>query len=130
MMLIKSLIEEDCPSIYAYASAKTARKMLDKHLYLLVLDENDEYYGLLTCRDLINCSNLLIADCVVPKKTVNEEDSLLETLHYMTEKRTEALPVRSHDNEFLGVVSLSQLTRYLLKYTVHLENRLKVESAT
>jgi predicted transcriptional regulator len=126
-MKIKSLVETECPSVYVYASRSSATGLLKKHPYLMVLDEQDRFYGILTKHDLIISQHLLVADCIIHKDYVTEEDSLLEVLNLMINIGAEALPVKSEDKSFAGIISKNRLIEYLLKYSVHLENRLLSE---
>jgi CBS domain-containing protein len=123
MMNIESLIETDLPSVYAYASTEVVKKKLvEEYTCMKVIDEDDRFLGLITAKDIFRHPYHLVIDCLWDKPTLQPKHTIYEAIRIMIQRGEDAAHVFTENNEFLGAIRKDNLTEYLLRYTLHLEN--------
>lgn len=126
MMNIEALIETDLPTVYAYTSTEIVkRKILDGQHVLKVIDEQDQFMGIVTAKDIFRHPYHLIADCIQDKPALRPEHSIYEATQILIQRQEDVAPVFSELNEFIGTIFKDNLTEYLLRYCVHLENQVR-----
>jgi CBS domain-containing protein len=123
MMNIESLVETDVEAVYAYTATEVVRNKLSEKPFFSIIDEDDQYLGIITSRDIFRQSYHLVVDCLKDKPKFYPDHALLDAISLMLRLQEEALPVFYHDDSFMGVVSKDKLVSFLLRYTVHLENQ-------
>lgn len=130
MMIIESLVETDTPSVYAYTSTEVVkRKMLEGLNCLKVIDDNDTFLGLITPNDIFRQHYHLVVDCIQDKPALQPNHTIYEAAMILVQRQEAVAPVFSENNQFVGVLQKDNLMEYLLRYSIHLENQLKQQSA-
>jgi len=99
---------EDClvttyPTIYPFEGVINIEDKFIGKGYLVVVDEQNNYIGILTPFDLVRRPHKLVVDCLTSKDTVSTEDSPVEVFGKFNKNNSEALPVFK-DGKFKGVL--------------------------
>ncbi len=122
-MKIEHLIRKDFLTVNPFYGVKSIKKDLLKRRALVVQDEN-QFYGVLTPNDILTNSKVLVIDCVSIKKLVNFEQSVKEVLSEMDVSNVDVLPV-GKDGNFIGLVFKKELYNYVSEYNLELETIIK-----
>lgn len=102
-MRIDKLIIREYPTVGYYSGINTVRDRLIENNYLIVVDDDNNYKGVLTPPDLILRPHKIVADCLTPKDGISVDDTLSSTIALFEKNQTTVLPVFI-ENEFVGVV--------------------------
>lgn len=130
-MNIEALIDNDLPTIYAYTATEVARrKIMEGQPALKVIDEQDRFMGIITASDIFRHSYHLVADCIHDKPALRPQHSIFEATQILIQRQEDVAPVFSEQNEFMGTIFKDNLTEYLLRYCVHLENQIRINQNT
>lgn len=118
-MKISHLIRRDFLTINPFYGLNAIKKELLEHSALVVQDEK-QFYGVLTTNDLVTNPKVLVIDCLSIKKMIDHEKSVQEVLFEMKTANTDVLPV-SEAGEFIGLVFRNELYNYVSEYNLELE---------
>lgn len=122
-MKIEHLIRKDFLTVNPFYGVRLIKKDLLKRRALVVQDQN-QFYGVLTPNDILTNSKVLVIDCVSIKKLVNFEQSVKEVLSEMDVSNVDVLPV-GKDGNFIGLVFKKELYNYVSEYNLELETIIK-----
>lgn len=118
-MKITHLIRKDFLTINPFSGINAVKNELLKHNAIVVKDENN-FYGVLTIKDLVEKPKALVIDCLSIKKIIDHELSVEEALSEMNELNSDVLPV-GRNEEFIGLVFKNELFNYISEYNLELE---------
>jgi len=118
-MKIAHLIRRDFSTINPFYGLNAVKKELLERTALVVEDEN-QFYGVLTTNDIITNPKILVIDCLSIKTLVDCEQSVQEVLTEMKIMNTDVLPVGKEGN-FIGLVFKNELYNYISEYNFELE---------
>ena len=112
---------EDCilttyPTVKPYDSIKSIEELLKKRDYLVVEDEKNRFFGILTPSDILARPHKLVIDCLTPKRIIHTNDSFIELVSKFDQTPSEALPVFQNE-EYLGILEKSSAIKKL-KFTI------------
>jgi|WetSurMetagenome_2_1015567.scaffolds.fasta_scaffold16184_6 K+-sensing histidine kinase KdpD len=102
-MRIDELIIREYPVIGYYSGVSIAEVTLTKNNYLIVIDDDNNFKGVLTPRDLVQRPHKIVADCLIEKETLSIDDSLISAMEVFERNNTVALPV-FNDEKFEGIL--------------------------
>ena len=121
------ILNEKSSSVYCVDLAETVAKavglMSRERIGSVMVIKNGQYVGIFTERDVLN---RVISAKLNPEKTrvekvmtsdfvsVQENSTLRETMHIMTNKRVRHLPV-FEEEKLVGMISIGDVTRKLLE---------------
>ena len=121
------ILNEKSSSVYCVDVAETVAKavglMNRERIGSVMVIKNGQYVGIFTERDVLN---RVISAKLNPEKTrvekvmtsdfvsVQENSTLRETMHIMTNKRVRHLPV-FEEEKLVGMISIGDVTRKLLE---------------
>jgi CBS domain-containing protein len=124
---ISFILNEKSSSVYCVDVAETVAKavglMNRERIGSVMVIKNGQYVGIFTERDVLN---RVISAKLNPEKTrvekvmtsdfvsVQENSTLRETMHIMTNKRVRHLPV-FEEEKLVGMISIGDVTRKLLE---------------
>ncbi|WP_299523591.1 ATP-binding protein [uncultured Lutibacter sp.] len=118
-MKISHLIRKDFLTINPFYGLNAIKKELLERTALVVQDEN-QFYGVLTTSDIISNPKVLVIDCLSIKTLVDCQQSVQEVLSEMKIMNTDVLPV-GKDEHFVGLVFKNELYKYISEYNLELE---------
>ncbi|WP_372792453.1 ATP-binding protein [Lutibacter sp.] len=118
-MKIAHLIRRDFLIINPFYGLNAIKKELLRRTALVVQDEN-QFYGVLTTSDIISNPKVLVIDCLSIKKLIDCEQSVQEVLFEMQITNTDVLPV-GKEGVFIGLVFKNELYKYISEYNLELE---------
>ncbi len=118
-MKIAHLIRKDFLIINPFNGLNAVKKKLLERTVLVVQDES-QFYGILTMNDIVSNPEILVIDCLSIKKLVDSEQSVQEVISEMNTVNTDVLPV-GEDGNFIGLVFKNELYKYLSEYNLELE---------
>jgi signal transduction histidine kinase len=102
-MEIKKYISNSCPTVDPYEGINLIEDKLLNHQYVSVIDEEGEFYGILTPCDLIKHPHKIVIDCITKKENVSLNDTYQSVLHKFCKSKHPVLPVIDN-NKFIGVI--------------------------
>ena len=105
-MTLRDCILEKYPTVEPYQGINSIEVSLKEKNYLVVMDENKTYYGILIPSDIISRPHKLVIDCMTKKSRIYPDDSFAEVFDKFNKTPSEALPV-FNENEFLGLIEKS-----------------------
>lgn len=108
---------EDCilvtyPIVHPYESIKSIGNRLKEKDYLVVKDEENKFYGILTPADVLTRPYNLVIDCLTPKGIIQTDDSFGELVGKFEKTPSEALPV-FHRDKYVGILEKSHAIKKL-----------------
>ena len=109
-MLVQKSISHFFQSVGPFEGVNAIESKLLQNSYLVVIDEENEFYGILTPEDLIKRPHKIVIDCIIKKDSLSFEDTMSEVIEKFNKCHCNALPVMLN-HHFVGVVEKKQ---YLL----------------
>ena len=108
---------EDCilityPTVQPFESIESIEPRLKEKDYLVVADEKNKFYGILTPSDILSRPYKLVIDCLTPKGIIQTDDTFVELVGKFEKTPSEALPVFQR-GEFLGILEKSHAVKKL-----------------
>jgi len=111
------MIIEDCilvtyPTVHPYESTKSIENRLKEKDYLVVKDEKNKFYGILTPSDILTRPCGLVIDCLSPKGIIQTDDTFGALIGKFEKTPSEALPVFQR-GEYLGILEKNDALKKL-----------------
>lgn len=111
------MIIEDCilvtyPTVHPNESIRSIENRLKEKDYLVVKDEKNKFYGILTPMDVLTRPSKLVIDCLTPKGIIQTDDSFGALVGKFENTPSEALPVFQH-GEYLGILEKNDAIKKL-----------------
>lgn len=122
-MKIEHLTRKDYLTINPYSGINAIKKQLLEQAAIVVQDK-EQFYGVITANDIIRNPKTLTIDCLTIKTLIDCESSIEQTLLLMNQSRTDVLPVGKHE-KILGLVFKNDLYNYVADYNLELETKIK-----
>lgn len=127
-MKISHLVRRDFLTVNPYSGINAVKNQILEHLAVVVQDDEDQFYGVLTTHDIAHNPKTLIIDCLSIKELVDAELSVEDTIFKMDSSKTDVLPV-GENGKFIGLVFKNELYKYISDYNLELENTIKERTA-
>lgn len=127
-MKISHLVRRDFLTVNPYSGINAVKNQVLEHLAVVVQDDEDQFYGVLTTHDIAHNPKTLIIDCLSIKELVDSEISVEDTIFKMDTAKTDVLPV-GENGKFIGLVFKNELYKYISDYNLELENTIKERTA-
>lgn len=118
------LIRRDFLTVNPYSGINAVKNQVLERLAVVVQDDEDQFYGVLTINDIAHNPKTLIIDCLTIKELVNGELSVEDAILKMDTAKTDVLPV-GENGKFVGLVFKNELYKYISEYNLELENVIK-----
>lgn len=113
-MRIDNLITREYPVVDYYSGVTSVEAKLAKNNYLIVIDDHENFKGVLTPGDLGLRPYKVVADCLVHKDILSIDDTLLAAMEAFERNNAVALPVFDNEN-FKGVLEKQKVFTELQK---------------
>lgn len=113
MMQLRNHIKTDFSVVNPYRGVNSIRDELILKGYVVVIDEEKKFWGVLTPADLIKRPHILVADCLTQKDVLTEQDTIDQAFAKFYTNQSKALPY-FHSQEFVGIVEKELLTKSML----------------
>jgi len=107
-MEVKKYISDTYPTVGPFEGINSIESKLLKYRYLVVVDDDKEFHGILTPCDIIEHPHKIVIDCITKKESVSFNDTTLTMLDKFRINQCFALPV-FNENSFVGVIEKSQI---------------------
>ena len=120
-MKIAHFSRRDFLTVNPYSGINAIKNQVLEHLAVVVQDDEEQFYGVLTTNDIAHNPKTLIIDCLTIKELVDSELSVEETILKMDTAKTDVLPV-GENGKFVGLVFKNELYKYISDYNLELEN--------
>ena len=111
---LSSFIDQEYPSVYAYASIAAIKSRLVEQEAIVVLNEDDTFRGVLTPIDVLLRPYHLVIDCLCDKPVLYSDQTVAGALENMLTYREAVLPVMNHQEKLIGLLHQRTLVQYLL----------------
>ena len=111
-MSIKDLIVKDYPTVTSFEGVNSIEENLLKHNYLVVLNDDGVFQGILTPYDIIKRPKRVVIDCIGKPVSISTEECLATIIEKFEKYQSVALPV-VHENQLIGVLEKKHLVHYL-----------------
>lgn len=113
-MQLKTHVNTDFPVTHPYRGVNSITEELITCGYIVVIDEEKKFWGILTPADLIKRPHKLVADCLTPKDILTENDTIAHALEKFRTNQSTALPY-FHRQDLIGMIEKETLTKHVLK---------------
>ncbi|GEM_PF-7102695 len=118
-MKIETFVRCDFPVAHPFTDVNFLKSTLLKHSVVVVQDEN-QHWGVLTLSDMIQKNHILVADCLTQEKIISVDNSLTEALEKMKNEKTEVFSVYQED-KFIGLLFKNDILDFLQEHSNDLE---------
>lgn len=122
-MKIKHFINNEFLTVKPYTGLNAVKDSLLKQSAIVVHDE-EQFYGVLTIKDIANSPKTLVIDCLSTKPLIDSDYTVEQTLKLMSDIDTDVLPVGDIGN-ISGLVFKNVLNQYLIEHNILLEDAVK-----
>ncbi len=117
------------PTVKPFEGVNSVEDRLLKNQYLVVVDNDKKFYGILTPSDVVERPHKIVIDCVTPKESLSEDDTVISTIKKFCINQSYALPVMSGDN-FIGIIEKNQIVKKLGEKTNELYSKSSLSENT
>jgi light-regulated signal transduction histidine kinase (bacteriophytochrome) len=108
MVELRDFLLYSYPTAEPFAGVSSVSDNLKGKHYLVVADDENPCYGILTSEDLLEHPHKLVIDCMTKKESIQLDDSSDIVKLKFKQSHTEALPVYDKDL-FLGILEKTQI---------------------
>jgi K+-sensing histidine kinase KdpD len=102
-MKIEDCILKTYPTVFPYEGINSIEKKLMEKNYLIVADDEQDFYGILIPSDILSRPHKLVIDCLTPKEVIRTDDTFVDIFGKFRKTPSEALPVFFEDR-FIGII--------------------------
>nr|WP_319999754.1 histidine kinase dimerization/phospho-acceptor domain-containing protein [uncultured Draconibacterium sp.] len=111
-MNIEKYISDTYPVVTPYEGTNSVTPKLLEQCYLVVIDDQNKYCGILTPTDIIERPHKLVIDCIGKKECLSLNDTTLTAIKKFRDTHCSVLPV-INEKKLVGVVDKNKiLTNY------------------
>lgn len=107
-MQLEKYLKDFYPTAGPYEGINAIESRLLEHNYLVVIDEQKAFHGILTPVDLIKRPHKIVIDCITRKENISFNDTTFEVIEKFRKNQCGALPV-IHNNNFVGIIEKKQI---------------------
>ncbi|MGD9977654.1 MAG: ATP-binding protein [Bacteroidales bacterium] len=111
-MDLREYISNTYPTVGPFEGINSIENRLLKHQYLVVADQDKNFYGILTPSDIITHPHKIVVDCITRKKSLTVDDTAITTLEKFYSSQSPVLPVMN-GNDFIGVIERNRVLKEL-----------------
>lgn len=107
-MDLTKYISETYPTVGPFEGIRSIESKLLKYSYVVVVDDDKKFLGILTPSDLIEHPHKIVIDCITKKESIAFNDTILTVLDKFRSNQYSALPVLNK-NSFIGVIEKNRI---------------------
>lgn len=128
-MKIDDFVIGNYKTVPRYTAVSSIENELKKTGYMVVVDEENRYEGILTASDLAERPHKLVIDCITEKERIISEKPVMSIIEKFQEPNCVALPVFK-DDDFLGIAERKQMFDALSDKIGELDRQARVSKKT
>ncbi len=102
-MEIKNYMVNSYTTVNPFAGINSIEKVLLKNGYVVVINDDKKFQGILTPIDLIKRPHKIVIDCLTEKEHISADEAMISVLDKFGKSHCPALPVFK-ENKFIGIV--------------------------
>ncbi len=102
-MELEKFILNSYPTVGSFSATNALEKKISEKGYVVVIDDNKIFQGVLTTSDLIKRPHKLVIDCLTEKENLCSKDTIFSSLDKFENSQCSALAVFK-EREFIGIV--------------------------
>ena len=121
-MVVKNYITNSYRTVLPFAGVCTIEEILLEKKYLVVINKEDEFLGILTPCDLIKRPHKLVIDCITEKEKISDDEAIISVFDKFSKNQCTVLPV-FQENKFIGIIEKHKLLNKLKFKINELYNR-------
>lgn len=133
-MTIKNFVIKNYPTAKYSKGLNSIKNILIQHEYVVVVDEKNNYLGVITPLDLIIRPNKILADCLTEKEFLDTNMTINYVFQKFKESNVSAFPIKDN-GVFFGVLTRKKFfenqwenfylkqTEYFVKSIKHINNK-------
>lgn len=121
-MEIKNYISSSYTTVNPFAGIGSIEKALLKNGYIVVINDDKNFQGILTPLDLIKRPHKIVIDCLTEKEHISADETIISVLDKFNKDHCPALPV-FQENKFIGIVEKCNVINRLRIKTNELYNK-------
>ncbi len=125
-MKIKHFIRKKFSTVNPYSGVNAIKENLLKNK-AIVVEECNEFLGVISTEDIIFNQKTLVIDCLKKTELIDSEESIKQALLKMEATNKDVLPV-GENGVFKGLIFKDELYKYISEYNHELENSLKIRT--
>lgn len=118
-MKVESHVSLDYLRVNPFEGINAIEDSLIQNRFLVVSDEESNYYGILLPSDIVTRPHKLVIDCLIEKPVIDSELDIKAVFDLMINKKHAVLPVFK-DNSFIGIISADKAGDIMKSYTEEL----------
>jgi signal transduction histidine kinase len=107
-MDLKKYLMDSYPTVGPFEGVNAIESKLLESDFLVVMDENKAFYGVLSPLDLIRRPHKIVVDCITKKENISFNDTTFDVIEKFRKNQCSALPV-IHNDSFVGVIEKRQM---------------------
>lgn len=111
-MVLKNYISKTYPTVEPFEGINSVEDLLLENQYLVVVDNDNNYHGILTTSDIIKRPHKIVIDCVTKKESLEAIDTVASALEKFYSSQSFVLPVMN-GSDFIGVIEKNQILKEL-----------------
>ena len=111
-MDLKKYISNNYHKVKPYEGVNSIERALLENHFLVVIDNDNNFYGILTASDLIQHPHKIVIDCITKKESLTVDDTLSSTFEKFYSNQSFVLPVMDGNN-FVGIIDKNQIIKEL-----------------
>lgn len=114
MQNIEQFIISSYPTAHPFEGINRVNVILSKKKYVVIIDENNEYHGIITPEDLLTHPHKIVKDCICQKVPLQVTDSV-QTLFKKIKSNDYCVYPVFEDSLFVGVIEKEQIFNFYQK---------------
>ena len=111
-MVLKKYLSNTYLTVEPFKGINSIENLLLENQYLVVIDNDNNYHGILTISDIIKRPHKIVIDCVTKKENLEVVDTVASALEKFYSSHCFVLPVMN-GNDFIGVIEKNKILREL-----------------
>jgi signal transduction histidine kinase len=111
-MVLKNYLSNIYPTVGPFEGINSVENLLLENQYLVVVDDDNNYHGILTTSDVIKRPHKIVIDCITKKESLEVVDTVAFALEKFYSSHSFVLPVMS-GSDFIGVIEKKEILRGL-----------------
>lgn len=128
-MNTRAFVSNSYPTVNMYTAVNSIEDKILESGYLVVVDDNNEFKGILTTLDLIKRPHKLVIDCLTKKESLSVNESVHTIYTSFAENRHSVLPV-FEENKFIGIIEKKGILKKLREKIIDLHNKSLISQNT
>jgi len=111
-MDLKKYLSSNYPVVKPFDGINSVEDRLLEHQYLVIIDEDSQFCGILIASDIIKYPHKLVIDCVTKKESLMLDDSISSVFEKFYRSKSFVLPLMD-GSKFIGVIEKDRIIKEL-----------------